>query len=136
MRLFITVCIANCFTVQCLIVLCRRYLECRHCVDQSMKVALVLTIDLQWLFQTCGYGSGLCLCLHCRLVSVSSLQRVSCLEVHRLLADSQYRPIGRLSASLPIIGIGHLTIGIGRLSASADNWPIICFIKQNNKKCF
>jgi len=26
-------------------------------------------------------------------------------------------PIGRLSASLPIIGIGHLTVGIGRLSA-------------------
>jgi len=25
---------------------------------------------------------------------------------------------GRLSSSLPIIGIGHLTIGIGRLSAN------------------
>jgi len=32
-----------------------------------------------------------------------------------------------------IIGIGHLTVGISRLLADADNWPIICFIKQNNK---
>jgi len=46
------------------------------------------------------------------------------LEVHRLSADNRYRPI------------------IGQF---ADNWylpfdnlhqPIICFSKQNNKKCF
>jgi len=36
--------------------------------------------------------------------------------VHRLSADNRYRPF----AFLPIIGIGHLTIGIDRLSASAD----------------
>jgi len=44
--------------------------------------------------------------------------------------------IGRLSASLQTIGIGHFTIGISRLSADADNRPIICFSKQNNKNAF
>jgi len=33
------------------------------------------------------------------------------IEVHRLSADNRYRSI---SSSLPIIGISHLTIGIGR----------------------
>jgi len=30
---------------------------------------------------------------------------------------------------VPIIGIGHLTVGIGRLSTSADNQPIVLVSK-------
>jgi len=45
-------------------------------------------------------------------------------EVHRLSADTN---IGRLSAS---------SVSAMWQSASADNRPIICFSKQNNKKCF
>jgi len=44
---------------------------------------------------------------------------------------TDYQPIigiGRLSASLPIIGIGHLTIGIGRL--------FVLVSKTKTKKCF
>jgi len=44
--------------------------------------------------------------------------------VHRLAADNRYRPI---IASLPIIGIGRLTVGIGRFGIGqlfgADNRP-------------
>jgi len=38
--------------------------------------------------------------------------------------------IGRLLASLPIIGIGHLTIGIGRLSAN------YVLVSKTTKTCF
>ena len=38
------------------LVLCRKYLVCRHFVDQCMKAVLASIIDLQWLYQTCGYG--------------------------------------------------------------------------------
>jgi len=44
--------------------------------------------------------------------------------VHRLSADNRYRPINGQFADWPII-----------VSANYRHWPIICFSKQDNKKC-
>ena len=57
-------------------------------------------------------------------------------EVHRLLADNQYRPIiGQFADNRYRPFDNRHQLIIGRLSsADADNRPIICFSKQNNKK--
>ena len=98
--------------------------------------SLLISDRLKWIVSDISQYEGR---------SKSFATRYIRLEVHGLSAGeyNRYRTIigigryiGRLSARLPIIGIGHLTIGIGRLLASADNRPIICFCKQNNKNAF